>query len=61
MRPAIGVVLARAEEPHTVRAEELCAQALTGNIDENTTEDGSVIDPNEVNEVVAAPTAAAAP
>ena len=54
-----ALVLGVAPSPsHTGRAEELCAQALTGNIDENTTEDGSTVDPDEVNEVVAEPTAA---
>jgi len=54
-----ALVLGVAPSPsHTVRAEELCAQALTGNIDENTTEDGSVVNPDEVNEVVAEPTSA---
>jgi hypothetical protein len=53
-----ALVLGVAPSPsHTVRAEELCAQALTGNIDENTTEDGSVVNPDEVNDVVAEPTA----
>lgn len=40
---------------HTPRAEELCAQALTGNIDENLTEDGSSTDTDEVTDSEANP------